>query len=64
VTRNGLDIDFWRILNALTLIRAAQPHLRVGQILVNAAGADPFYRTDADLADALEAYLSDNRTNK
>jgi hypothetical protein len=56
-----VNIDFWRIVNALTLIKAKHPDLRVGQILVNVADANAaavlFFAEDGALADALEAYL-------
>jgi hypothetical protein len=52
------DLDFWRVVNALTILKAKKPYLRVGQILVNASGeTDPFYISDERLADALESLL-------
>jgi len=53
-------IDLWRILNAVVLIKAQKPYLRVGQIIANAA-PDAFYLTDDKLADALEVMSRGDR---
>lgn len=58
---NRPGLDFWRIVNALTLLKAQKSYLRVGQILVNSTppnySLDLFHISDEDLADALEAQL-------
>jgi hypothetical protein len=49
------NLDFWRIVNALTLLKAKSPYLRVGQLLITAAGKkDLFYMSDEELAEAVE----------
>lgn len=62
------DLDFWRAINALTMIKARQPELRIAQIISNAAGVESLlYKEDASLAFDLESYLAElsrNWTNK
>lgn len=54
------SMTFFRILNALTLILAKRPYLRVGQVLVNASGVtDLYYMKDEDLAEALEQIVAE-----
>lgn len=51
-------MEFWRVMNALTLLKAKHPYLRVGQLLANAAGASLKYVSDEDLASSLEALVA------
>jgi hypothetical protein len=45
-----------RVLAAIKAKLEQYPDLRVGQLLVNVAGIDPFYTEDDRLADLIELY--------
>jgi hypothetical protein len=54
-----------RALNALDRCARKYPHLRIGQIIVNALPDnfhDPYYAEDGMLASALESYLHQEAT--
>ena len=63
--RNGEDI--WKVLYALETIWAINPHLRLGQLLVDAVKVEKpcpelFYVEDNDLIEKLKRFSLDTRT--
>lgn len=57
MSRDDLNHDFWRLVNALVLAKAAQPGLRVGQLLSIAVSNDLYFVGDEAMATLLEKYV-------
>lgn len=47
-------------LPVLTAAWKANPHMRLGQLVANAAGGDPFYTPDGELRDQLATHANHN----
>jgi hypothetical protein len=60
------ELTALRIANALIQIKRQKPYLRVGQILLNAAGSglEVFYMSDVELAERLEDALKGRESDE
>lgn len=47
-------------IKALQGALSRHPYLRVGQLLVNAYGTDPFYMTDVEFAARLDVFIGES----
>ena len=53
-----------RVLRAIEAAHATFPEQRVGQIIANACGCDPYYVENATLASLLERYAASSKEVK
>ena len=57
------DAQYRRFAAALHVATQAYPNLRLGQIIVNACGGDPFHVEDDNLIDSIWGYVTEVMPN-
>ena len=58
------DPDAWEVFHALDKALRRCPELRIGQLIVNAVGDDPYHVSNVDLAEALRKYEGGRKTRR